>query len=303
MRWGWSLALALVAGCSVDPSGLATRDVGDGGLDAGSDAGSPPLDARTPDVAEVRDDAGRDASEPDAYLDAGADGGPRDAGCSVPPPPDAYVAPARLIQVDGEHIDWSPGLFVEIDVWDTVTLAAAPTAADLSARFAVAWQPDALYVAVHVRDDVHSGHLGDAAGLWMGDSVQIGFDVGANAVPLLHYDAVDDFEYGAALGGDAVQLAHRWIAPNGQAASGMVHRVVREGDRTRYELALRPEDLGLVAFEAGTRLRMGLIVNERDHGGRDGWLEWGGGIGRTKQPALFRDLYLDFVPCDAPTAP
>ena len=37
---------------------------------------------------------------------------------------------------------------------------------------------------------------------------------------------------------------------------------------------------------------MGLLVNESDGAGREGWAEWGSGIGEAKDPSLFRDLTL-----------
>jgi hypothetical protein len=266
-------------------------ELGAGDTDAPLDeleAGDAPLDE--PGAEDGPGDEPETAEDDGAGPpDDGAADAPDEGGTCVVRPPDVVYAPqvAGIVQ-DGSLSEWTSEVFVPIDGWDGP--APRPGESDLSGSLAFVWTPAALYAAVDVRDDVHHNDTGSTADLWQGDSVQIAFDVGRNATES-GYDSTDDFEYGWALVGAEVRR-FRWVQPDGAAPPADSAAVVRDGDRTRYEIALAPGDLGLAAFAPGDVVRMGLIVNEDDGDARDGWLEWGGGIGDYKDPRLFRDLEL-----------
>lgn len=306
-RWGRGCALVLAAiiapplgGCALERGGAgADLDAG-GALDAGRlrDAAEPSIDAQVADAfAEVDAFVEADAFvEVDAFVEADAFVDPDAGPCDPIPAGDVLHATRGSITIDGDLSDWSAARFVAIDGWDGS--GARPGAADLGATLAAMWSPDALYVAVDVLDDDHRNSTSAPELLWQGDSVQIGFDVAASArAP--GYDSVDDFEYGWARVSSALRR-HRWVAPIGAAAPSDVASVVRVGERTHYEVRLSASDLGLGSLTPGMRVRMGLIVNEDDGAGREGWLEWGSGIGAGKDPRLFRDLVLGERLCATP---
>jgi hypothetical protein len=220
-------------------------------------------------------------------------GGPEDDDESDdPPPPDPPRIDAEpgAVVPDGaiEAAEWSGSTWIEIrSPDDFVSSDHAPgDAADVSARVAIRWTPDALYVGVEVTDDVQAD-APSAELLWTADSVQVAFDMARDGGH--EYDGDDDFELGWGRVGGA-PAGFRWAAPatggSGEAA------VVRAGTATRYEIRLPAGDLGRVAFAAGDEFGFTFLVNDADDAGREGWIEWTPGIGAFKDPASFGRLRL-----------
>lgn len=234
--------------------------------------------------AEARD-APIDASAP---IDAPPDGGP----CASPVAGEVVASPAGAIVLDGYLDEWPDQAFVEVDGWGGGTSAPAPD--DLRARFAVAWTPTQLFLGIEVVDDVHDGDASSTSMLWRGDSVQIGLDMAHDAVGP-GYDDDDDYELGWALV-DGALTQHRWHAPDGAEGSGEEVAIGRSGTVTTYEVAFYAGELGRTDFTGGVVVRMGLVVNESDGAGREGWAHWGSGIAEAKDPSLFRDLTLVLDP-------
>ena len=82
--------------------------------------------------------------------------------------------------MDGDLTDWSSAIWQEEKVY--CALAEMPTdSVDLSAKFAVLWDDELLYVAVEVRDDIHFCDF-TGTGIWGGDSVQLRVDPGHDGV-------------------------------------------------------------------------------------------------------------------------
>lgn len=264
---GIVLALASTS-CTLDRAGVA----------AGMDAA-----VETPDGAPDAEalDGPIDAPAP---IDAPPDGGP----CTSPIAGAVVASPAGAIVLDGDLAEWPDQAFVEVDGWGGGALVPAPD--DHHVRFAVAWTSNELFLGIEVVDDVLDGDASNPSMLWRGDSVQVGLDMARNAVGP-GYDATDDYELGWALV-DGALTQHRWQAPDGASdPSGQV-AIGRAGAVTIYEVALFAGELGRADFSAGLVVRMGLLVNESDGAAREGWAEWGSGIGEVKDPSLFRDLTL-----------
>jgi hypothetical protein len=100
------------------------------------------------------------------------------------------------------------------------------------------------------------------------------------------------YEYGAALTPQGAQV-YRWIAPAGVATGPVTDApvtVTRDDatGTTLYELALPWSDLtSAVTPGAGTVFSISALLNDTDNGTREGFLQWGGGIGPDKNVAEF----------------
>jgi len=165
--------------------------------------------------------------------------------------------------------------------------------ADLSGSIGVHWDEQSLYVTGTVVDDVHSQ---DETGvsIWRGDSVQFALTAG------LPGERASMHEFGMALTSEGPQL-YRSISMNdkpvGPMEQGFDLRIERdEAEKlTYYYLELPWTELGPVMTDDGW-LSFSVLVNDNDGAGRRGWIEWGAGIGATKNPALFNGMILGAAP-------
>ncbi len=139
-----------------------------------------------------------------------------------------------------------------------------------------------LHLALKAIDDVHSQpSSASLKELWKGDSVQ--FAIAVNG---------ERFEFDVALkeGSEAVA----WRSFPASEEPGLVKAVAkREGSATAYEIEVPWRSLGLDAKSLGSAsLKFALLANDNDGAGRKGWVEWFGGIGGEKNPALYGALLL-----------
>ncbi len=226
-----------------------------------------------------------------------------DPGCSSPddddesddPPPPTrpgIEAPlAGTMTIDGSLAEWSAAPFTALAPpgdWVSPDLPPPSSATDLSARFAAMWDGLNLYLAVEVADDL-AVNPNPPANIWMGDSVQVAFDMALDGGHA--YDGDDDFEMGWARtgGGDA---GYEWTAPASAPIfySEFASAVTTAG--LAYELAIPANMPAPSGFYEGSRYGFTILVNEDDGTGREGWIEWTPGIGSTKDPASFGLLNL-----------
>jgi beta-glucosidase len=149
------------------------------------------------------------------------------------------------------------------------------------------WDSTYLYVTADVTDDNFSEPATDV-NIWQGDSLQVAATSGVPGSSAVVSDASTEghYEYGAALTPDGAQV-YRWTAPTGQA-TGLITdapvQVTRDDatNTTMYELALPWSDLTSVQPAAGTVFSISDLLNDTDNGVREGFLQWGGGIGPDK---------------------
>jgi uncharacterized protein (TIGR03382 family) len=202
------------------------------------------------------------------------------------------VAPGSL-RIDGVLDEWGAMGWISLgrEAWvGTVPLLVD---SDLAVRLAARWAPGVLYLAAEVTDDRHVNDRSNDS-LWVGDSLQVAFDVARNYGP--RYDTTDDHELTFALV-QGVSRVHRFHGPAGATLPSMV-AVRRDGNVTRYEIALAMTTLNPASLTRGTVLGWSFLVNDNDGAetpegnGREGWLEWTPGIGRRKDPYLFGELHL-----------
>lgn len=194
--------------------------------------------------------------------------------------------------IDGDISDWgiNPSLTLEnksqtefIDEWKGKD--------DLSCKIYLMWDDENLYLATVAKDDVfNQTHTnGD---IWGGDSLQLAFDRKRTSSP----GSKGTDEFGFAMNGNTI-YKWRWISSEDHntgevnTASCSIKRV---DTYTTYEIALPWKEIlkDGVKPVSGTDIGFSFLINDNDGNGRRGWIEFGGGIGGTKDPSLFGDLYL-----------
>jgi len=159
-----------------------------------------------------------------------------------------------------------------------VTIAGgAPDAADLGGTFALSWSADGLRVRADVTDQDHTpGATIDR--LWSGDSLQF-----AVARGLPGADPQSRVELGAYLGAEGAGV-YRYTAPVGVVDEAPAV-VTRAGTTTSYDVTVPWDVLGVDPHDGA--FSFSILVNDNDGGVREGFYEWGSGIGSAKNAALF----------------
>lgn len=161
---------------------------------------------------------------------------------------------------------------------------------DLSAEAWWGWNETGFALAVRVRDDVHKAE--DAASperFWMGDSLQVAFDVDGDAAGNGFGFAPDDREFGFALGGTGA-CAYRVFPEMGAAKAPF--SVTRQGGSTVYRALIPWRELGIDRPDPDKIIGFSFIANDNDGNGRKCWIGLTPGIGEYKQPGKYRKLRL-----------
>lgn len=200
-----------------------------------------------------------------------------------------------VLEVDGAHGEWAGADWTEMGCERYYQLSLPCTgAADLKARFASQWDADNLYFAIAVDDDVHHNTEGSST-LWIGDSIQLGLDMGLNG-GLDGYDTTDDYEYTFAMANgvpDRERPTNPSTGPNAHPPEQAELAVQRSDSTTRYEIRIPRQNIPPLECRGGVMFGFSFLVNDNDGAGRKGWLEYTAGIGLSKQPGLFSTMLLD----------
>ncbi|OPA73585.1 hypothetical protein BVG16_27630 [Paenibacillus selenitireducens] len=162
---------------------------------------------------------------------------------------------------------------------------------DFSGTVWATYDNDHLYMTARVHDDVYS-QTKQGSEIWQGDSIQFAVSAGMPGENLQWY------EYGMALTSQGPEL-YRWMAPQGIETGSIVSpnlQVTRDeaAKDTIYKLALPWSELAPIVPSDGI-LSLSIVVNENDGNGRKGYVEWGSGIGASKQSSLFKSIQLQHV--------
>jgi hypothetical protein len=191
--------------------------------------------------------------------------------------------------VDGRLDDWPDAFPIAVgtNTGERADPEDGPPAGpdDLSARAALMWDADNLYLAARVRDDVHHNTQRDGA-LWDGDSLQLGL------APEPYVSSSAYYEWGLALTEQGLQ-AWAWSAvPPGRTGEiSFPCRIERGEGETVYEAAIPWTMLAPIEAKAGTTFGFGLCVNEQDDANR-GYYGWHAGIAGEKDRARFGQVTL-----------
>ncbi|MBI4976434.1 MAG: hypothetical protein HZC28_03070 [Spirochaetes bacterium] len=145
---------------------------------------------------------------------------------------------------------------------------------DLSGRLFLANDDTTLYVGVEVTDDVHVDPPDDPAMIWKADSVQLG---------IAARDGSKALECGAAIKGDNV-LFNIWKTPVADADSRIKRTAVKDGMIVRYTFKV---PLDLFGARPGDRIAVSALANDADKTERKVFLEFGSGIGITKDTEAY----------------
>lgn len=190
-----------------------------------------------------------------------------------PTPPrsaNAYQIDAPLV-VDGDLSDWPArpaAIELTLHSADTVLTQPAgsppPQPADSSALLWAAWTRDALYLAVHVRDDVV---VNDSTDVWRDDELELAFDGLRDLLPL----GEDDHQYTVNPDGRLTDYGEPGSQPNIQVG---VQTVAGGWD---VEARIPAARLHAGALRLGKEFGFSLGLHDDDDGGNwDSYLLWEG---------------------------
>ena len=161
---------------------------------------------------------------------------------------------------------------------------AIRNAQDISAKIYTAFDDEYMYVAVEATDDVHY-QVENSANMWRGDGIQFGLCDKSTAAMVYKEIAVS-------LNGSTVQVT---------GCDDVKAAVKRIGNKTIYEMAVRFAGVFGEEWTVGDKSTIGfsMLVNDNDgpdarssQSGRKGWVEYGSGIGNSKNAALYIDMKL-----------
>ena len=182
------------------------------------------------------------------------------------------------------------GPSVDLGSWGAVGSSQPP--AGLAGKVWLDWDSAHLYVTAEVNDDNFSEPAA-GANIWQGDSLQVAATSGVpgSSATVSTSSTGGHYEYGAALTPQGAQ-AYLWIAPTGVATGPLTDAAVHvtrddATGTTLYELALPWSDLTSVQPGAGAVFSISALLNDTDNATREGFLQWGGGIGSDKNVGEF----------------
>jgi beta-glucosidase len=158
------------------------------------------------------------------------------------------------------------------------------------------WDAKNLYITADMTEAAFS-QTNTGGDIWKGDSLQVSATSGVpgSSVATSNDSLVGHYEYGAALTPAGSQL-YRWISPS--QGAGLVTdasvTVTRDdvAHTTLYELAVPWTDLTSLQPTANSVFSISAMLNNVDSGQRNGYLQWGGGIGDNKNVAEFNQAQL-----------
>ena len=143
---------------------------------------------------------------------------------------------------------------------------------DHTTCFMIAWDADAIYIALSVTDDEHEHAAG---GAWNGDGIQLGFEPTGKRTAGLQL-----FLYNVALrdNGDIILNNERTNGKPGLSADTDL-AITRDDDTkvTTYEIRFTAENLGFEgSLSEGDEIGVGICVNDGDKDalGQKGWSGW-----------------------------
>lgn len=175
--------------------------------------------------------------------------------------------------------------------WALTKLNATAHDESFSVRAAVGASDVGLDLVVEVKDKTHVQKEPQPA-WWNGDSLQLAIDCegsgffGGNTefVSALTENGPQIWKLVAA--DPRGDIPQKWTAANG-LAKFVEQKITHEGDTTRYQIRIPWSELYPLANDPTKPLRISFAVNNNNGSGRAEYLDWGGGITKDKDPALY----------------
>ena len=159
---------------------------------------------------------------------------------------------------------------------------------DLYGRMWLAADKDNLYMTIIAQDDVHSAYASGVS-IWNNDGIQFSIAQGQPALGIPYY------ELGASLLDSGKSQFWCWNDSFGNGKAGEVFwnnsKISRDESTltTTYEIVIPWEEIKPVSFADG-KMAFSFLINENEGMVREGYIEWGSGIGNTKNSSLFRTI-------------
>lgn len=168
---------------------------------------------------------------------------------------------------------------------------------DFEASFATGYSDGGFDLIVRVKDGTFVQNYPQGS-YWKGDSVQFAIDTFGQGFP------GDQVEFQAALtpqgpvlykqsvpyvGGN---LPTNWSPGDNVVQYASLHVEHTASNETLYYIHVEGSELYPYVMNDGEPLRLSVLVNNNNGGGRLGWLEWSGGIGNVKNPAEYGKVWI-----------
>ncbi|MBN2641087.1 MAG: hypothetical protein JXR78_05510 [Victivallales bacterium] len=162
---------------------------------------------------------------------------------------------------------------------------------DLSAEAWWGWNDNGFCFAARISDDTHKiENMLTPDRFWLGDSLQLAFDVKNDASVNAVEFTDDDRELGLSTSDDGGKIFSTF--PSAETKT-MRHSFKRIGNSTIYEVLIPWEMLGVNNPEPGQIIGFNFIANDNDGNGRKCWIGLSPGIGEYKRPGCYLKIRLD----------
>lgn len=165
---------------------------------------------------------------------------------------------------------------------------------DMSGHGYLKWDDEAFYMLVQIKDDIHV-QMNEGSGIWANDGLQYCIDPSrGEAIGKNNWH-----EIGLVVTEEGNTHMWKWLSIPGIAGGEVVDytgKAVRDEETTvvTYEVRIPWEQLLPLGetVSAGKIIGYSVIANEDDGKGRDGWIQYMGGIGDLKHADRFGDVIL-----------
>ena len=207
-----------------------------------------------------------------------------------------------------EQLQGAPVIDLETGEFVPLNNSVRAGSDDLSGKMWLTWDDDNLYFTAKIRDNIHetpkTGEL-----IWNNDSIQLAVALDADNLgeefdKLIDMQVQKDPNFSAANRSNYYEFT---ISDTSEGTTIWTHKDVKTGSvsyklegasavinrdekskTTTYYVSFPWSELPPMNPEAAPEMLMSVLVNDCDAGVRKGWIEWGSGIGMSKNRALFR---------------
>lgn len=194
-----------------------------------------------------------------------------------------------------EDNEWDKSTTLYSDSSEQVYLSAGYTWAgenDLSSKTIIQYDKENIYLYLDVTDDIHSANDSDG-NIWRNDSVQFGITFRETEHDVFVGGTFTEISFSDSPKGATVwrHASEGNAFPAGKVESAEI-AIKREGTHTYYEVSIPWKEITAsnIDFDTLSKIGFSMLVNDNDGAGRKGWIEYGSGIGKSKDTSLFTFL-------------
>lgn len=206
-----------------------------------------------------------------------------------------YAKQKPKIDAVAENGEWNKTTVLYSDTQQQVYLSAGYTwngTDDLSAKTMIQYDEDNIYLFLDVTDDIHSAGDKDSY-IWRNDSVQFGTTFEQRDHDVFVGGTFTEISFGDTPDGPIVWRhgSEDNAFPQGKVESAQI-AFRRDGSHSYYEVSVPWSEITAkdIDFDSLKSIGFSMLVNDNDGAGRKGWIEYGSGIGKTKDTSLFTFL-------------